>query len=241
MCPGKRDFIRSGKIVKQKRLLTDNMRNLHKKFLNSITYKISLSTFCKYRPFWVTWANLKERDTCKCVVHVNLELIISELHDNKVISHNNIPGLLSDITCDIYSTNCLFRDCINCEDKALEYNLLEPTKTVTYRQWMYEKSTYEKNGETKTVRKPLKKEITATLKELVLVLEETLKSFLLHAGNIAHQYQVTTHLKKNCQQMKCSSTLILAKIIVANTKKKFKLFTLVVVGSKLRSIPACSI
>lgn len=39
-------------------------------------------------------------------------------------------------------------------------------------------------------------EITVTLKELVLVLEETLKSFLLHAGNIAHQYQMMTQLKK---------------------------------------------
>ncbi|KAH0567795.1 hypothetical protein KQX54_013988 [Cotesia glomerata] len=62
---------------------------------------------------------------------------------------------------------------------------------------MYENSTYEKKEETKTVRKPMKKEITVTLKELVLVLEETLKSFLLHEGNIAHQYQMMTQLKKN--------------------------------------------
>lgn len=186
MCPGKRDFVRSGKLVKQKRLLTDNMRNLHKKFLNCITYKISLSTFCKYRPFWVTWAYLKDRDTCKCVVHANIELIISKLHENKVFIHNNIPSLLSDITYDIYCTKCLFRECINCKDKALEYNLPQADKSITYRQWMYENLTYEKNGETKTVCKPLKKEITITLKELVLVLEETIKSFLLHAGNIAH-------------------------------------------------------
>ncbi|KAG5885942.1 hypothetical protein JTB14_018396 [Gonioctena quinquepunctata] len=196
MCPGKRDLFRSGKLLKQKRLLTDNMRNLHKKILNSVTYKISLSTFCRYRPFWVTWANLKERDTCKCVVHANMELIISKLHENKVILHNNIPSLLSDITCDIYCTKCLFRECINCRDKALEYNLSQVTKTVTYRQWMYENSTYEKNGETKIVRKPLKKKRNVTLKKLVLVLEETLKSFLLHAGNIAHQYQMMTQLKK---------------------------------------------
>ncbi|CAH2093998.1 unnamed protein product [Euphydryas editha] len=66
---------------------------------------------------------------------------------------------------------------------------------------MYENSTYEKNGETKTVRKPLKKEITVTLKELVLVLEETLKSFLLHAGNIAHQYQMMTQLNLSTNEV----------------------------------------
>ncbi|KAG5895746.1 hypothetical protein JTB14_029516 [Gonioctena quinquepunctata] len=75
-----------------------------------------------------------------------MELIISKLHENKVILLNNIPSLLSDITCDIYCTKCLFRECINCRDKALEYNLSQATKTVTYRQWMYENSTYEKNG-----------------------------------------------------------------------------------------------
>ncbi|KAG5887652.1 hypothetical protein JTB14_017829 [Gonioctena quinquepunctata] len=75
-----------------------------------------------------------------------MELIISKLHENKVILHNNIPSLLSDITCDIYCTKCIFRECINCRDKAVQYNLSQATKTVTYRQWMYENSTYEKNG-----------------------------------------------------------------------------------------------
>ncbi|KAL3274791.1 hypothetical protein HHI36_019575 [Cryptolaemus montrouzieri] len=37
-------------------------------------------------------------------------------------------------------------ECINCKDKALEYNLPEATKIITYRQWMYENTTYEKNG-----------------------------------------------------------------------------------------------
>ncbi|CAH0547526.1 unnamed protein product [Brassicogethes aeneus] len=200
MCPGKRDFVRLGKLVKQKRLLTDNMRNLHKQFLISVTYKISLSTFCRFRPFWVTWANIKERDTCKCVVHANMELIVSKLHEHKALLHNNIPRLLTAITCDIYCAKCLFRECVTCKNKTIQYFLPLPDKVVIYKQWMYQSSTYENNGKMKTVRKPIKKEITISLKKLVSILEDTLQSFLIHAGNIAHQYQTIAQLKKNLSE-----------------------------------------
>lgn len=200
MCPGKRDFIRLGKLVKQKRLLTDSLRNLHKKFLSTVSYKISLSTFCRFRPFWVTWANIKDRDTCKCIVHANMELIISKLNEKKTLMYNNIPRLLAAITCDIYNTKCLFRDCVTCKDKTLEYYLPHPEKLVIYKQWIYERTTYEKDGKIKTVRKPIKKEITITLKELANTLENTLQSFLKHIGTIAHQYQALARLKKNLLQ-----------------------------------------
>lgn len=40
MCPGKKDYVSRNKIKKQKRVLTDTNKNLHKKFLITVGYKI---------------------------------------------------------------------------------------------------------------------------------------------------------------------------------------------------------
>lgn len=82
------------KLVKQKRLLTDNLRKSHKRFLTTVTYKISLSTLCWFIPFLVSWANINQRDTCKCIVNANMQLIIAKLYENKTLLYHNIPKLL---------------------------------------------------------------------------------------------------------------------------------------------------
>ena len=52
--PGKKQTVTRQKIRKQKRLLSDTLLNLHRKFLSEHPLmKISYSLFCKVRPFWV--------------------------------------------------------------------------------------------------------------------------------------------------------------------------------------------
>lgn len=58
---------------KQKHLLCDILRNIYKQFLATVIYKLSFATFWGFRIFWITWAKIKERGNCKCVVHVNIE------------------------------------------------------------------------------------------------------------------------------------------------------------------------
>lgn len=155
MCPGKKDFVRSKGQVKQKHLLCDTMKNLHNKFLTTVEYKISLTSFCRFRPFWVTWANVKDRDTCKCVIHANFQRMIMKLHENRVLPCCNLTKFLSMKTCDVYSTKCLLRECEDCANKMVEYYLPQPNRIVTYEQWMYETISYENNGKMKIVRKPI--------------------------------------------------------------------------------------
>ncbi|CAD6223678.1 GSCOCG00011761001-RA-CDS, partial [Cotesia congregata] len=197
MCPGKKDFIRSKGTVKQKRLLGDTIKNLHKKFLATVEYKMSLATFCRFRPFWVTWANIKDRNTCQCMIHANMQLMIMKLHENKALPNCNLTKFLSTITCDVSSTKCLTRACEKCQHKMIEYNLPQPNRIVTFHQWIYETTSYEKDEKMKTVRKPGKKEIKIPIRELIQKLEETLPSFLQHVATIAHQYQTISELKKN--------------------------------------------
>lgn len=160
MCPGKKDYLKSknGK-TKQKRVLYDTLYNLNKKFSSTVNYKISLSTFCRFRPFWVTWQNVNDRKTCQCIQHANIQLMISKLHEVKAFKFCSVTCIAT-ITCNMHSTKCLFRKCSICEERSLEYYLPMPNQSVTYRQWVYEANSFEKNGKKKTVRKPVKKEYT---------------------------------------------------------------------------------
>lgn len=147
MCPGKKDYLQSkeGK-VQQKRVLCDTLYNLHQKFLSTVDYKISLATFCRFRPFWITWQNVHERNTCKCVQHANIELMISKLHEVKALKFRTVTAVLAAVTCNVHSTKCLFRECSTCNYRSLEYYLPMPNHFVTYRQWIYEVSSFEKDG-----------------------------------------------------------------------------------------------
>ncbi|CAF4845706.1 unnamed protein product [Pieris macdunnoughi] len=178
MCPGKRDYLKSkdGK-TRQKRVLYDTLYNLHQKFLHTVNYKISLSTFCRFRPFWVTWQNVNDRNTCQCIQHANIQLIISKLHEVKALKFCTVTSALATITCNVHSTKCLFRKCLTCKERSLDYYLPMPNQLVTYRQWIYEVSSFEKDGKLKTVRKPLKKEYRVKLKQLVQNLEAALPLF----------------------------------------------------------------
>ncbi|KAI8442439.1 hypothetical protein MSG28_005952 [Choristoneura fumiferana] len=200
MCPGKKDFIRSKGQIKQKRLLCDTLKNLHIKFLATVEYQVSLATFCRFRPFWVTWASIKERDTCKCVIHANVELMVMKLHELKALPCCNLTRFLAAKTCNVHSTKCLMRECEDCRNKNVEYYLPQPNKSVTYYQWQYETTSYEKDGKMKTVRKPVKKQIKVPIRKLVQQLEETMPLVFKHVATITHQYQMVADLKRKLTQ-----------------------------------------
>lgn len=71
---------------------------------------------------------------------------------------------------------------------------------VTYYQWQYETTSYEKDGKMKTVRKPVKKEIKVQIRKLVQQVEETLPLVFQHVATITHQYQLIAELKRKLTQ-----------------------------------------
>lgn len=82
---GKKETITRKKIKKQKRLLTDTLKNLYKKFImeHPMYKNISYSLFCKFRPFWIVPPNVTNRNTCLCKVHDNIKLLMSRLKIHK--------------------------------------------------------------------------------------------------------------------------------------------------------------
>lgn len=80
IAPGKKDTITPNKVKRQKRFLNDDLRNLHAKFLSEFpNLKLSYSLFCRFRPFWVLKATEKDRQTCLCIKHENLQYQVDML------------------------------------------------------------------------------------------------------------------------------------------------------------------
>ncbi|CAG9796386.1 unnamed protein product [Diatraea saccharalis] len=109
----------------------------------------------------------------------------------------SVTSAIAAITCNVHCTKCLFRECLNCKERSLQYYLPNPNQLVTYRQWIYEVSTFEKDGKKKSVRKPVKKEYRVKLRQLIQNLEAALPLFFTHIGTIVHQYQAVQNIKKN--------------------------------------------
>lgn len=79
---------------KHKRILSNNLRVLHKTYnTQNPKYTVGYSTFCKWRPFWVTFPS-RARDSCLCKTHENFELLIKALHVNNIIKENNSDDIL---------------------------------------------------------------------------------------------------------------------------------------------------
>jgi len=76
------------KVKKQKRLLCHSTQNLHEKccagYPSSV---ISYVTFTRHRPFWIVQATTcnKDRDTCLCKKHENIQLCADKLHQLHVL------------------------------------------------------------------------------------------------------------------------------------------------------------
>lgn len=90
---GKRECLTRKGVKKQKRYLSDSILNLYKKF-QAEHFKISYTTFCRLRPFWVITPNVNERDTCLCIKHANIDLKLSALYWRKMLTYNSHTSLL---------------------------------------------------------------------------------------------------------------------------------------------------
>lgn len=158
---GKKQTITLNKTKKQKRFLSDTLKDLHLKFVSE-QRSISYSLFCSLRPFWVVVPTLSDRDTCMCKMHENLVFIVQKLHQLKVINTTNLDELVKSITCDPESKKCMYSDCSDCKDLCVPVSRPYGTESeATYLQWAIVDKEH-KADPTKTSKVTMKKEFRAT-------------------------------------------------------------------------------
>ena len=178
---------------RQIRLLKDDLKTLHKKYQLEGN-KISYSLFCKLRPFWVVRPTEKDRSTCLCKIHENMNFKIKSCYAQNMINSKDPNILMKSITCDTHDKYCMYRECKKCEKLQLEAeNITE--EQVNWFEWTNKR--IEKGG-------PSPKIITMNVKEkkqgskeiLAEELNKDLQRACRHIFNINHQYQAMALLKE---------------------------------------------
>lgn len=199
MCPGKKDCITRKGVKKQKRYLNASLKDLHRKFITSSSFKISYSSFRALRPFWVVQPKITERDTCLCSTHENMRLLIQTMHSLRIISESSIEDIVSSVCCPDKTEACLRRSCPKCKDKSGQFEIQENEVEVSYHSWVTkkEKRVCSRTKKEITVQRTVKERFHATAGEIVTLFQEKLGPFLQHVFRIEHQYSVINALKKN--------------------------------------------
>lgn len=203
LCPGKNDTISRHGLKKQKRLLTDTLKNLHLKYLGSGEPPISYSTFSRMKPFWVTQPNVNARNTCLCEKHENMKLLIESMKRNRLIKENTISDVLSSLCCSKDNIDCLQRICSSCKNRHIDYQEFNNEVNIAYWGWEKNKSIYVKNNVEKSAIKVEKVRRWVKPLDLIKKFEDSLKPFLKHCVNNKNQNQAFKTLKENMTTEDC--------------------------------------
>lgn len=198
---GTKETITRKKVKKQIRLLNDSLLNLYAKFKSTINHKISYSLFCRYRPFWIISPNAKQRDTCLCIHHTNMELIITALKTANVINEGTPVALVKTICCEgKLKEECLLRKCNDCREKKVNFNSNNSDNPLSYFRWITKKIPVSIKGAEKLCQKTIKEKVSSSRRDLVNHLLLKLPVFMNHLNNIYHQYQAINHAKRRVDQ-----------------------------------------
>ena len=201
---GKKETVTKSKKKMQKRFLVESMRTLHQKFkMEHPEVAVSYSEFCKRRPFWIIKPTIKDRDTCLCKIHANLQFMADRLFYHKVIKSAKLSDLMESVACTNATKECMYRECPDCKDKELltsDFDAGEQTWWFEWRSKVEEREKTKKDGtkEKFKVHLTAKEKVNGTVQTLLEDFSEQLKKKMgKHIFNIKHQYSALRALKEN--------------------------------------------
>ncbi|KAK5649064.1 hypothetical protein RI129_003956 [Pyrocoelia pectoralis] len=199
LCAGKKECITYKKVKKQKRYMNYSLKSLYKKFIIEKEIKISYTSFCRLRPFWVVPPKLGSRDTCLCVTHENFRLVAAKLYSEKIINLKNPEEIISAITCNLNREESLSRSCQNCKEIQIPINEFNGSNQCQYQKWCSKKETRvsSKTGKPIVVQITLKEDITISYYDLFNELMNQIPKYMSHVRNVYHQHQPLSTVKKS--------------------------------------------
>ena len=203
VCPGVKQVLSRNGLKKQKRLLTDDLRNLHRKFLSGGD-KISYSLFCRLRPFWVVPAQERDRETCLCVLHENAQYLVRAMKSAGLVSSASLDFLVTKSMCSVDSEVCAYGDCRKCCRQQFEFERpIDESGTVSFFQWESTKKTYTKDGATKEVKVTSKIRKTVTESEAVMQFLAMMGTFKRHWFTYLKQARLFRECKSKLKANEC--------------------------------------
>jgi hypothetical protein len=192
---------------KQRRLLTDTLLRLHTKFRTEHpTLKISHSTFCNIRPFWIVQPTARDRQTCLCKLHENGNLVVGKLCQLQLLPAGciNVETSVDMAVCTEPATECYERKCKSCAQN-LTVCLDEATAQtpIVWCQWQTVEELRKIKGKEVKVKRTIKVEHDGTIDELVDLFQCLLVKLCWHImvmRNQFHEYHAVKDIKstKSC-------------------------------------------
>lgn len=191
---GKKDTITKNKQKMQRRVLTKPLLELHAQYQTEVEQHLSISyrQFARKRPFYITEPKIRDRDTCACVEHENIRLLVSKIAKRGLLKTTSISELVSMIVCDPKNKPCMDRVCLKCCFDEIEFPVTDCTQ-ISWEQWQRVTST---NGE-KTFANILKQTYTGTIQDLKELFHKKLEALAIHQFNWIHQTEQFRDLKQN--------------------------------------------
>ncbi|KAJ0178551.1 hypothetical protein K1T71_006374 [Dendrolimus kikuchii] len=197
---GKKETVKKAGVIKQIRYMTDSLYHLHRKFLTKVDYKLSFSTFSRFRPFWIRFSSQKPKETCLCITHENFGLLVEAMHKYHIIPHKNATDVLIDICCDPFSSQCLLRICKDCKPKNISnYQEFDNSDDFSYWSWASKLEQIVQNGQEKIIRVVKKEKIVTRPRDAIHVFEKHLENFSKHCGRVTAQHNAIKTLKDYLQ------------------------------------------
>jgi len=182
-------------------LLSDSLKNLHLKFLaENPRRKMSYALFCRLKPFFVRHATHRDRETCLCKRHENLQFKVNKLKQLGYLRTTDMMTLASDVTCNTDKIDCMYRTCECCKTKNTRFDQFIPGEMVEWYEWQTRKvekpSRNVIDNETRYVSVTSKEKVKGTMQQLVDEFGAELNLCCKHLYNIAHQYKAVRTLKQ---------------------------------------------
>ena len=198
---GVKQTITRGKIKEQKRLLCDTLKHIYVKYLvENATVKVSYVVFCRLRPFYVVMPTDKDRDTCLCKIHKNIQYLATKLKDLQLVKTDNLDELVESVSCNTADRVCMYGECRRSEEHLITMDIPDENVQTSWYAWktIREDRQIKKQGNTelKEVTLTIKEEVFGTVSDLTDKFQDHLIRFKKHHFNIRHQDVFYRNLKR---------------------------------------------
>ena len=195
----KNDVISRKGTTLQRRLLSESMTRLHKKFTDESDKKISYSLFCKLKPFHIVPPTLKDRETCLCQRHENGRLLIERLTKLKLLDSklHSIEECVESMVCVQPTMNCYERKCDICKGSLIISNPDINSNLITWHQWRTEKTERTISGQKKMIQRTVKAEIQGTVQDLCIEFRSSIPKMCQHVMVMKKQWSAYYTIKGN--------------------------------------------
>ena len=207
MTSGIRNTVTVNKQRRQRRVLNDTLRNLHVKFLSETSEKLSYTTFCRLRPFWVKHPTDRDRDTCLCRLCDNTYMMASALRQANILKTDDLEDICIETVCSAEKKECMFKTCTECNELRIHFDRSNETEDIQWEEWRTKTEkrmiSTGKELQEKDVTFTIKETLNSTVNDLCDKFEDQVDRYKKHLFTYRWQYNYLRTRKEHLKESEC--------------------------------------